>query len=228
MRFIQVHISVLALVIGAATAADPAKNAKAKGSDVEITVDCTDAPDLKEWGEKARTICIEQYPKLCEMLDSPGFTPSRSIKIVFNDKYKGVAAATSGDIITVSVEYVRKHKDDYGMVVHELAHVVQAYRRGNPGMGWMTEGIADYVRFYKYEPGADRSRINPTNASYKDSYRTTAAFLNFLAKRDPDVVKKLNAAMRAGGCDEKKVNEILGGDLATKWREFVVTLESKR
>ncbi len=36
-------------------------------------------------------------------------------------------------------------------MVHETVHCVQRYRgRGNPG--WLVEGVADYVRFFKYEP----------------------------------------------------------------------------
>jgi len=33
----------------------------------------------------------------------------------------------------------------FGMVIHELRHVVQSYHRGNTP-GWLTEGIADHIR----------------------------------------------------------------------------------
>ena len=52
-----------------------------------------------------------------------------------------------------------------GSVVHELVHVVQEYgraRRENPeatrSPGWLVEGLADYIRWFLYEPqshGAD-------------------------------------------------------------------------
>lgn len=205
----------------------PAQSA-AKGTDVVITVDSSEAEDLTEWVEKARGICVEWYPKVCALLDSEGFEPAKTVKIVLKKKMN-VPAATGGGVISVNADYVRHHTDDLGMMVHELTHVVQAYRHVEGGMGWMTEGIADYVRFYKYEPGADHSKINPKKASYRDSYRTTAAFLAFVAERhDPNVVTKLNAAMRAGGCDEAKVKEIMGAEPGALWKEFVAALETPK
>jgi len=54
-----------------------------------------------------------------------------------------------------------------------------SYRgRGNPG--WLVEGIADYIRWFKSEPESQRPRPNPAKAKYTDSYRTTAAFLNYV------------------------------------------------
>ena len=50
------------------------------------------------------------------------------------------------------MKYFKANPDDIGAMVHETVHCVQLYRgRGNPG--WLVEGVADYVRFFKYEPG---------------------------------------------------------------------------
>lgn len=69
------------------------------------------------------------------------------------------------------------HPDDQGAIVHEMVHVVQQYRgRGNPG--WLVEGIADYFRWFVYEPPSKQPHPDLSRASYRDSYRTTAAFLN--------------------------------------------------
>ena len=47
-------------------------------------------------------------------------------------------------------------------MIHETCHVVQRYRgRGNPG--WLVEGVADYVRFFVYEPG----KAGPVNHLYR-------------------------------------------------------------
>ena len=38
------------------------------------------------------------------------------------------------------------------------------------------------MRWFLYEPADQRPRVNPDRAKYTDSYRTTAAFLNFTTR----------------------------------------------
>jgi len=91
---------------------------------------------------------------------------------------KGVAS-TSGNRITISAEWVtKKATNDYGMVIHELTHIVQDYK--GRGLGWLTEGIADYIRHRHFEPGAWKPFINPDKDSYKQGYKSAAAFLMWL------------------------------------------------
>lgn len=208
-------------------AAEPLKTAPqgelAKPVTLSITIDAQEAPELKEWGEKAKAICIEWYPKLADELKSEGFKPRESIVFVFKKKLFA-PAATSGDTISISAEYVRTHPDDLGMMVHELAHVVQAYPGQKKGadLGWLTEGIADYVRFWKYEPATRQAPINKEKASYKNSYRVSAAFLGWLVdKKDPQAVAKLNARMRKGGCDAAIFNDLLNKSVDDLWTEFI-------
>jgi hypothetical protein len=110
------------------------------------------------------------------------------------------------------------------MIIHELTHVVQAYRqRGNPG--WLVEGVADYVRLTHFEPEARRPRINPDRASYRDAYKTTAIFLEWAEKKyDAALVKKLNAAMREGHYKPELFQEYTGKALDDLWAEFCDTL----
>ncbi len=168
---------------------------------VEIAVNVDDAPDLKEWAEKAARVCERQYPMICEELNSDGFRPRTYITMTFKNDYRGVAMAGGGRI-TGSVRYFKGHPDDVGALVHETVHCVQSYRtRGNPG--WLVEGIADYVRFFKYEPGKI-GRVNPDRWKYDGSYRQTAVFLNYVSEKyDRDLVRKLNAAMREGKYKEE-------------------------
>ena len=166
---------------------------------VEVVVDVSDAPDMKEWADKCARICERAYPMLNEELASDGFKPAHFIRMALKNDYRGVAA-TGGTRITGSVKYFKDHPQDFGAMVHETAHVVQAYRYsrgGNRNPGWLVEGIADYVRFYKYEPGKIGPLRNVDRMHYNDAYRTTARFLNYVTdKYDKELVKKLNAAMR--------------------------------
>jgi hypothetical protein len=185
---------------------------------VEVSVDVTDVPEMKEWADKAARICERQYPLICEDLKSDGFKPRREIRMTLSKSYNGVAAAGGGRI-TGSAKYFKAHPDDFGAMVHETVHCVQNYGGGNPG--WLVEGIADYERFFRYEPGK-LGPINPNRAHYDDSYRVTAAFLAYVSdKYDKESVRKLNAAMREGkytddlfkGLTGKSVKELDG-----EWR----------
>jgi hypothetical protein len=70
------------------------------------------------------------------------------------------------------------------MMVRELTDVVQSYpNRGKRAPEWLVEGIADYIKSYKYKRGACHSRIDPVKATYHDSYRTSGPFLDYLVRR---------------------------------------------
>ena len=163
---------------------------------VEFVLDCQDAPRMLPWLEKAARICEREYPMINRELASAGFKPPQIIHMALKSSYEGVAA-TSGDRIVGSVEYFRRNLHDFGAMVHETTHVVQHYQGGdNPG--WLVEGVSDYVRFFKYEPG-HLGPISRESARYDHGYRESAAFLAFLVHQyDPTIVLKLNAAMRQG------------------------------
>jgi hypothetical protein len=132
-------------------------------------------------------------------------------------------ASTSGTKITGSVSYFRAHPDDIGAMVHETVHVVQNYRgRGNPG--WLVEGIADYIRFFKYEPGKI-GRIDPDRARYNGSYRQSAAFLAYLTdKYDKEIVRKINALLREGKYKEEVFKELTGKTVQVLGDEWKASL----
>ena len=188
---------------------------------VEFTVDVRDAPEMKEWAEKAARICEQQYAMINEELKDDRFQPPRRVPIRLK-KMDGIAYA-SGGRITGSVAYFREHPDDFGALVHETVHVVQSYRvPDNPG--WLVEGIADYVRFIKYEPGK-LGRIDPTRARYDDSYRVTAAFLAYLSEKyDKDIVRKLNKMMREGEYKKEVFSKWTGKTLEQLGADWRATL----
>jgi hypothetical protein len=189
---------------------------------VEFIVDVSEVPEMKEWAEKAARICERNYPIICEELQSEGFKPRTVITMTLKKNYKGVAAA-SGDRITGSASYFKSHPDDFGAMVHETVHCVQAYRSGkNPG--WLVEGIADYIRFFRYEPGK-LGKISPDRARYDGSYRVTAAFLNYIAEKyDKELVRKLNKAMREGDYNPgiwKALTKKSVQELGEEWRALL-------
>jgi hypothetical protein len=202
----------------------PAAEPDAKEKPVlRITVNTEAAPDLAAWGDKAKVLVEKWHPKVAELLASDGFTPPTEVKLVFKSDKKGIAS-TSGNTITFSSEYIRDHPEDWGMVVHELTHVIQGYRKGGPG--WLTEGIADYVRFFHYEPETKLGPINPKRASYKDGYRTTAAFLAWVEKQhDAKLVNKLNASMRRGEYKDELFKDCTRKSLDELWNDYLESMK---
>ncbi len=187
-----------------------------------IEVDTTDAPDLADYGQKVKTLAEDWYPKIFSMLPSDGFTIPRKVTIIFRSNQQGVAG-TSGDRIVCSAKYFADHRDDIGAIVHELVHVIQAYHHPTPG--WITEGIADYIRFFKYEPASHRPHPTSQRARYDASYRTSAAFLNWVSETyDKTLVVELNAACREGKYRQEFWTEHTGkslADLGKQWKESI-------
>src|SRR5690606_6015266 len=189
---------------------------------VEFFIDVSEAPEMEKWAQHVAELCERQYPMINRELASEGFTPAHSITMRITPEYDGVAAA-SGTRIVGSVDYFRRRPDDTGAMVHETAHVVQAYRsRRNPS--WLVEGVADYIRFVKYEP-ENIGRFDPSRARYKQSYRTSARFLAYLADTyDAEIVRKLNRVMREGKYREAVFEELTGkslADLGAEWSEVI-------
>lgn len=181
-----------------------------------VTVDTSRLVDIPKWGADAARLIEEWFPKIEALLGLPHATNPPAIRLVFREG-RGVAA-TSRDRITVYADWVRAHPEDIGLVVHELVHIVQAYPRPDPG--WVTEGLADYIRFWHYEK-TPQTRINKSKASYRDSYRTAGAFFAWIEKHHPGTVKRINAAMRASAYRDALFEEATGKSLDELWKEFL-------
>jgi hypothetical protein len=159
------------------------------------------------------------YPKL-----ATDFNKNTKKEVVFHidTAYKGVAA-TGGGRIVYNPDWFKKHPGDIDVVTHEVMHVVQSYGGGS-GPGWLTEGIADYVR-YKY--GVDNAGANWTLTafkpvqSYKNSYRITARFLNWLELNgNQGIVLKLDNAMRNHTYKATLWSDITGKTVDELWTAY--------
>ncbi len=135
------------------------------------------------------------YPKEVRLYNHRSL---KKVVIIIDPDYKGVAATNDG-IVRVNPEWMHKHPKDIDVITHEVMHIVQAYPE-NAGPGWITEGIADYVR---YKMGVNNAssgwRLPDYNSkqNYTDAYRVTARFFVWIEKNyKRNLVKKLNTAMR--------------------------------
>ncbi|WP_293925240.1 basic secretory protein-like protein [Sphingobacterium sp. UBA6320] len=150
------------------------------------------SPALKE---KLIHTFFVNYPKLANTYNKKTM---KKVSFVIDPDYKGVAA-TAGGIVRYSPSWFAKNPGDIDVVTHEVMHIVQGYPNGS-GPWWITEGIADYVRFVD---GIDNAGANwklpewNAKQNYSDSYRVTARFFYWIEKKvKKGFVKNLDAAMR--------------------------------
>ena len=194
------------------------------------------APDLMEWADKElRPVVQEWYPKLVALLPSDGYTAPTNLTLRFRNDMGGTPASAGGGRINLNSGWFRRElkREARGSVVHEMVHVVQNYgraRRTNPNAtrmpGWLVEGMADYIRWFLYEPetkGAEITERNLARAKYDASYRVTGNFLNWVTQQhDRDLVRKLNAAAREGRYTEQLWKDWTGKtvqELGEDWRK---------
>lgn len=159
------------------------------------------------------------YPKLAKDFNK---NTDKEVTFSIDTAYKGVAA-TGGGKIVYNPDWFKKKPGDIDVVTHEVMHVVQNYGNGS-GPGWLTEGIADYVR-YKY--GVDNPGANWTltpfkpEQSYKNAYRITARFLNWLELNgNKGIVLKLDSAMRNHTYKNNLWKDLTGKTVDELWSAY--------
>lgn len=157
-----------------------------------INQDKSFSPELKK---KMITTFFKVYPALQKQFNEKA---ARSVTFVIDTTYKGVAATQAGRV-SFSPVWFRQHPEDLDVVTHEIMHIVQDYGQTDAPW-WITEGIADYVR-YKY--GVANAAAKWTLPNYKsgqkydNGYRVTARFFVWLEKNGyPEIIKNLDQDMR--------------------------------
>lgn len=208
----------------------------------EIIIDTTETPDLTDWAVKELAPVLQKwYPKIVDMLPSEGYQAPKQVPIFFSQSMQGVAA-TGGTRVSCAAAWFRNNLkgEAVGAVVHELVHVVQQYGRARQAgqrpartPGWVVEGMADYIRWFLYEPQTRGAEISPARAAqarYDASYRTSANFINWVTNNAAkDIVAKLNVAARQGTYSDDIWKEATGQtlqELGEKWKQSLADPKS--
>lgn len=199
-------------------------------------VDASEAPQYTDWVEKElKPVIIEWYPKLVAMLPGKNYQAPTKVSLQFkNDVAPGVPAYATGSRITMNAPWFKNqlNREAKGCVVHELVHVVQNYwlaRRLNPNPtrtpGWVTEGLADYIRWFLYEPESKGAHYTPAQIKkmkHDASYRISANFIDWVSRNhNQDIASLINDAARNGSYDDTLWKKYTGKsleELATGWK----------
>jgi len=198
---------------------------------LSYSIDSTMAPALTEWSEKELLPVIEEwYPRLVALLPSEDFHAATALKFEFRTDMGGVPAYTAGNKISLNTPWIagQLKGEAKGCVIHEMVHVVQGYGKGprnaKPAFapGWVTEGLADYIRWYLYEPQSKGTVIRDVRqAKYDASYRVTANFLDWVVTtQDKDLLRQLNTAGREARYSDELWKTWTGKTLAQLGEEW--------
>lgn len=178
---------------------------------------------LIQWAAQAGRLCIEWLPKIICILPLGKNTTLKCISLFFDSNYSGIAC-TVGAKITVSNEWIRKYPTDFGMIIHELVHVIQDYRDNvQPKDFWLIEGIADYIRDIHFEPNLRSVDFcNFPNRHYTDGYSVTAAFLSWIELlKCPNIIHLLNSSLYCGQYEDELFVLWCESTLNDLWIEFI-------
>lgn len=159
------------------------------------------------------------YPKLVKTFNKKS---TREVLFVIDTAYGGVAEA-SGNRILFSAKYMKAHNTDIDVVTHETMHIVQGYGYGS-GPVWLTEGIADWVRYrYGVDNIGSKWALPEFNEkqSYKNSYRITARFFEWLEQNvKPGLIAALDDQLRQHTYTEQSWANLTGKTVDELWADY--------
>lgn len=178
-----------------------------------------DDPDFdpKEKDRLVKTF-FAVYPRMVAAFNKEA---SRTVTISIEKKCLAVAG-TGGNHIHCRSSWLRRNPEDLDVVTHEGMHVVQAYRKGDPG--WLMEGLADYARV-KFGVNNQQAKWAlpeyEANQSYTNAYKVTARFLLWLEQRvKPGITVALDEAMRAGTYRPELWKDLTGKSVDELWQDY--------
>ncbi|MFV0376334.1 MAG: basic secretory protein-like protein [Mangrovibacterium sp.] len=174
--------------------------------------------------ERLQQTFFSVYPQLCELYNRRS---AREVTFIIDPAYDGVAA-TSGHVVVFNPHWFDKHPNDIDVVTHEVMHIVQDYGKTN-GPWWVTEGIADYVRFkYGIDNESAGWKLPEVNAkqNYDNSYRVTARFFVWIMQhKNKKFVEKMDELMRKHQYTDAAWVKLTGSRPAELWKEYCANPE---
>ena len=218
-RFLSLSIGLTGLFLGSYTVVSAQKTDIFKKKGLTLTFVTQDNVFPAALKTRMVNTFFQVYPVLQKDFNKK---TAKEVTFVIDTAYKGVAA-TGGTIVSYSPVWFDKHPEDIDVVTHEVMHIVQAYGE-NAGPWWITEGIADYVR-YKY--GVDNAGAKWALTPYKDGqsydngYRITARFFAWMEKHGyAGIVTTLDKNMRDHTFTDKLWKSYTKKTLPELWSEY--------
>jgi len=223
VRLFVLTLFVLAAVKGIAQPRNPAQPKVITGDSLvygkySLVIASNDAQFDPVTRQNMINVFFTVYPQMVERFNKNSLT---KVGFFIDTAYRAVAETGDGTS-RFNPDWMKRYPQDVDVVTHEVMHIVQDYKGDGPG--WLTEGIADYVRYVygvnnkgarwflpDYRPGQ----------SYKDAYRVTARFLLWVEKnRYKKIVDDLDKAMRDGTYKPELWVKLTGKTVDDLWNEY--------
>lgn len=200
------------------TGADPLADTIRQQGITLIFSDRSEGMDSRQKQDLIRTF-FTIYPRFIKTFNPKAI---RTIHFKIDSGYTGVAYADAKTgMVCYGADYMKKHPKDVDVVTHEVMHIIQNYPSGP---GWVTEGIADYVRHvYGLNNAATgwALRSPRPGESYTNGYGTAARLFAWMELRvKKGIVKKLDAAMRSGTYTDGFWVKETGKDMDRLWTDY--------
>ncbi len=162
------------------------------GDRFHVAVDCLAAPDLQPWIEtEIKPLLGTWIARLVDDFACEGYSSKTDFICTLHRELH--CPGTSDSVgLNLNADYIRKHPQDTGMVIHEIWHQLQEFQSKCPT--WLSEGIDDWVRYYYVEQKPPK--VDPKKSKADASYGTTAAFLDWCGGKP--FVTELISALRQG------------------------------
>ena len=162
---------------------------------------------------------FQVYPVLVKTFNK---NATKNVVFIVDTAYKYVAESSGGEV-KFSAGYLKAHPYDTDVVTHETMHIVQGYGDSN-GPGWLTEGIADYVRYaYGIDNAGSKWTLPDYNAkqNYTNSYRITGRFLLWIEQHvKKGTVKRMDESLRTHTYNDGTWKELTGKTLDELWAGY--------
>lgn len=203
--------------------------ARAQDCPLSVEVDNHGWTGLEAWTDDLKPMLPLWWRDINRALGAPACRADKTIRLEFYRlKPDYVAAAARGDRVLINAPYVlanRGKPDMFRMIAHELVHIAQAYPEG-AGPAWMTEGIADYVRYYVLFPDDPGRAFDPGQEDWREGYSPAAGLLAWADAKWPGTLARVNAAMRGGDKGDVAFAAATGATPAVLWRAYLRTAPS--
>lgn len=207
------------MLLGLAASAAQANAARASTPPPPLRIEFGAYGALAGWAEAVRAGYAAWWVRLAQALDSPELRPPARVSLILAPLPEDVPAETEGSVIYANGPYLLRTREGPGMIAHELVHVVQAYP-GQPS-GWLTEGLADWGRYYLLLPADPQRRFDPARADWRRGYQPAAALLAWCEARKPGTVRIVNAALRRDEDGEAALTSRMGSPPDSLWRAYL-------
>jgi hypothetical protein len=206
-------------------------------------------PDNPELAQKAQALGNMYFPQIYSTL-SEGAQDPPQFGIIFQKdlarRYKSSVrrstqnmpkmmnyypsgVAVRGNVYLDAETFFKEPRRLDGVLLHEMAHLAQRYpwyRRITMPFYWQ-EGIAEAMISKVNNPQAIETRpckCTALSPHYISGYSCTAAFLLYMENTyDPELISRLNRAIRDGSYKDDFFCEATGRTLDQLWSEFLQT-----